>query len=315
MVPADRGAAGARQDRRDDHHAPFPSSQPATTSLTGQLIVHGHCAEVSACYVRAMLTRALVSLSLALAFSGVAFSCGPGSASTDEGADQAATPSSLSGPEVRLAYAFSAKCPPVAGCTLGEQLDGVVEVKNLSYAKQVEVIFKDANGAWQHAPARYLAPAADGYEAWDFHLALATEFALAYTVNGHTSWDNNHGANYRVSPYGTDALVNGRLVAGINGTAQPGLASGWVFVVNAAYSKSLNVTYTDDAWRTQHVVAAHYASTFPSGVEAWHFEAPLRATAALNDVQLATQFTIGGVTGWDNDYARNYRVVNGALVR
>lgn len=242
--------------------------------------------------------------------------CGPSEALTGNDVDRQSAPGALANaPEIRLAWAFSARCPPVAGCTLAEQLDGVVEVKNLAYDKQVFVSFKDAADQWQRVAAKYLAPAADGNEAWEFHLPPGSEFALAVTQNGHTTWDNNHGANYRVQRYGTDALVVGRLVAGMNGTVQPGLASGWVFVVNAAYSKSISVVYTDDAWRTTRTAVAHYASTFPSGVEAWHFDAPLAANAREQDLQFATAWTVGASSGWDNDFGRNYRALNGQLVR
>lgn len=246
----------------------------------------------------------------------LSLSCGPGSAVFDESSATTGTqPASLTAdPVVRLAYAFGARCPPTSGCTLAEQLDGVVEVKNLAFAKQVEVVFKDANQQWRSAPATYLAPASDGYEAWAFHVGPSSEFALSATINGEKFWDSNAGANYHLQR-GTDALVKGKVVAGINGTVRPGLATGWVFVENRAFEKRVGVVYTDDGWVTHQTAPASYALTFPSGVEAWRFEAPLRPNAAEGALQFATQYDVGALQGWDNNYRRNYRVRVGTLVR
>lgn len=96
-------------------------------------------------------------------------------------------------------------------------LSGSVDIRNLAYNKKVDIIYTTDN--WQTtrvASARYVGPLYQvgysqfinspnkhGIERWTFleYLGNASqvEFAVSYTVGGQTYWDNNHGANYRLS--------------------------------------------------------------------------------------------------------------------
>lgn len=93
-------------------------------------------------------------------------------------------------------------------------LRGAVSLKNLGFAKQVNVIYSTNNWATtQTAAATFSSdywsglsitnPNAYGFEEWTFALDVGTAtqvaYAISYTVNGQTYWDNNFGHNYTLT--------------------------------------------------------------------------------------------------------------------
>lgn len=88
----------------------------------------------------------------------------------------------------------------VFGCCTG---GAIVTVKNLAYAKQVKVVYSTNNWATtQTVNATFNSSApAHNTEGWLFNLAVSptatfVNYAISYTVNGVTYWDNNFGLNY-----------------------------------------------------------------------------------------------------------------------
>ncbi|WP_410771529.1 hypothetical protein [Fontibacillus sp. BL9] len=85
---------------------------------------------------------------------------------------------------------------------------GGVYVKNAGYSKQVKIVYTTDNWATtREGDATYSMPANtdDSVEAWHFtfnHIATSVsqiKYAISYTVNGQTYWDNNNGQNYTVN--------------------------------------------------------------------------------------------------------------------
>lgn len=93
--------------------------------------------------------------------------------------------------------------------------NGAVDVRNIGYAKEVTVVYTTNN--WKHtltASASYAGPRVYygyssfdnpnmyGVERWYFFIpsfyGQTVQYAVKYTVNGQTYWDNNEGANYTV---------------------------------------------------------------------------------------------------------------------
>lgn len=87
-----------------------------------------------------------------------------------------------------------------------------VTLRNLAYSKQVKVVYTtDGWATTREAYAAYNAgfyayattpnPNAAGFEEWTFGLdvgsASSVEYAISYTADGQTYWDNNFGDNYR----------------------------------------------------------------------------------------------------------------------
>lgn len=91
----------------------------------------------------------------------------------------------------------------------GYYVTGSVMVKNLAYAKEVKVVHTwDDWATTQEAFASYdseVALSGGATERWNFILPVPApgsqrgRFAIAYTVNGVTYWDNNGGANYSLA--------------------------------------------------------------------------------------------------------------------
>jgi hypothetical protein len=86
-----------------------------------------------------------------------------------------------------------------------------VTLRNLAYSKQVKVVYTTdgwatvqeayaSHNAGFYAYSSTLNPNAAGFEEWTFGLdvgnASSVEYAIAYTADGQTYWDNNFGDNY-----------------------------------------------------------------------------------------------------------------------
>lgn len=105
---------------------------------------------------------------------------------------------------VKLDYAS------VSSSSAGLSVEGLVVVKNLAYAKEVKIVYSfDEWATVQESFASYTGAQQSNLgavaERWAFSLPVQppgtqrTVFAIAYTVNGVTYWDNNHGANYALA--------------------------------------------------------------------------------------------------------------------
>jgi hypothetical protein len=101
------------------------------------------------------------------------------------------------------------KSAAVVEGTAGEYLQGEIFVKNLGYAKRIDVIY--TTDRWVHAQTARAAfrEAANEYvghanERWEFSAPLGRQkdfsvevgFALRYQVNGEQYWDDNLGLDY-----------------------------------------------------------------------------------------------------------------------
>ncbi|MCX7922197.1 MAG: CBM21 domain-containing protein [Clostridia bacterium] len=80
-------------------------------------------------------------------------------------------------------------------------LNGNIVLKNLAYNKQVKVRYTTDNWAtYNDVNATYGTDLGNGLEDWNFSAPIPTgstvKYAISYTVNGITYWDNNFGANY-----------------------------------------------------------------------------------------------------------------------
>ena len=97
----------------------------------------------------------------------------------------------------------------VSSSRAGVYVIGTVVVKDLAFAKEVKIVYSFDEWATVHeAFASYtseLSNSGGAAERWDFALPVQppgsqrTVFAIAYTVDGVTYWDNNDGANYAIA--------------------------------------------------------------------------------------------------------------------
>ena len=101
---------------------------------------------------------------------------------------------------------------PSVNLGLATNLIGQITLRNIAPAKNVKVIYTTDNWATTKEAAAgfspYFAmgysyvsnPNSLGFEEWTYNLevgnASKVEYAISYTVNGKTYWDNNQGRNY-----------------------------------------------------------------------------------------------------------------------
>lgn len=242
--------------------------------------------------------------------------CGPGDAALGEDMRDSVEARLGAQPPVRLRYAVNYECPPVGGCALDERLEGVIDVLNIAYEKQVNVVFYSrALGQWTSAPATYVGPGQNGTEGWAFRAPATTEFAISYTVQGQTYWDNNFGQNYHLQRYATDAVMNGAGIGEVTGWLLAGNhLSAWVLVENRSYEKHIRLEYSTDGWSTSASVDAQYSQTTPSGLEWWHVDEVLPGVDPAQ-VRFRAQAQFVGSAASDDNSGQFYRVVDTRIVR
>lgn len=92
-------------------------------------------------------------------------------------------------------------------------LYGSIILKNLAYQKHVKVRYSVDNWAtYQEYGASYLSADGNENEKWNFSVDMpdtwsTVKFAVSYTVNGVTYWDNNFGQNYDLSQTGSIVIL------------------------------------------------------------------------------------------------------------
>jgi hypothetical protein len=203
---------------------------------------------------------------------------------------------------------------------------GIIEVANVAYEKQIVVHYQGPSG-WVDANASYFGPSANpANELWSFRTGAyqylpefsgeAVYFAVEYTANGVTVWDNDGGANYVVGVRGGDGVPECPVALGedalkVSDYALTSGASGLTFaghvvLKNLAYQKTVNVVATTDDWATTLIVPASYAGAEPGSLEDWSFSATLPSNVTI--VQFAVSYEANGTTYWDDDLGTNYQV-------
>lgn len=205
-----------------------------------------------------------------------------------------------------------------------------VRVRNLAYAKQVEVHWSGEDGAWEILPAAYLAPAGDNCEIWlartwrragaSTSLPGNVEFACVYRINGSEYWCKPSGVHFRCQ---ADAGV--RLGEAVE-LQQIGYApllqnEQKMLTVDVAAARSINaqevfIDWSDDGWRTTQRTPCQYSRDYwdktqqsnarnPNqyGVQIWTARLRIRDAYRI-------EYAIGCVTPagerWDNNLGSNY---------
>jgi hypothetical protein len=204
-----------------------------------------------------------------------------------------------------------------------------VKVANLGYQKQVAAYIKKSDGSWVDFPLNYLRSGNNNQEIWgiDFNnyswpdTGDNVEFAIKYSVNGQTYWDNNNWANYKMPKNAGSLLGNGVNVYygnayDINVYAGQTTWGNSVTVRNIGYTKDVKVIYSTDGWQTTKVATAtfnpyywsssyYFGLTNPNslGFEEWSFSIDF---GSATQVEYAFSYSVNGQTYWDNNQGRNY---------
>lgn len=261
---------------------------------------------------------------------------GAGPAAPSAGADRALAAGS---PPIQL---ISARTRMIGGGgSYTAKLSGDIELENIAYQKDVKVVY-DCGEGWKEAPARYVKSLAGNREHWAFQVALGerssqgdprggyagprvvTQFALKYTVNGQTYWDNNGGYNqdYRVSSEGNGIPAYGPAAFGKNQATllyatysdyPDSYLRGTVAVRKLGAARSLRVVYTVNGWATVLRVPEYTVLENYPDQEVWRFSD--HTTGYTNDhgytYDFAVEMVADGTSYWDNNVFSNYRIRDG----
>ena len=239
--------------------------------------------------------------------------------------------SSPSQPVVRLMHAIATTwCPPTGGCYGSNKgyAHGYIEVDNLAFHKQVVVHYNvRQTSQWHKVAASYVRPSKNNREIWYFEtpkysypprLSSDFQFAIGYTVNGRTYWDNNRGLDYRVGDgprpmWPRVALGRSNLVLNWARAYNNGPLQGDIVLKDIAYHKQVKVVYSTDGWGSVKSVNATYFNHFCGALDCgsnkklqrWGFTVN-NLPASAQHVKFALSYTAAGDTFWDNNFKRDY---------
>ncbi|MEW7288941.1 hypothetical protein [Aquimarina sp. 2304DJ70-9] len=213
-----------------------------------------------------------------------------------------------------------------------------VKVADLAFDKQVSIYHEKVDGTWEEIPLSYSMGIDDQNELWTTEYNLGgygvspvydDEFVVKYEVNGNTYWDNNNGANYKMS------RSDGYLLADANANANVSVDTDYdgmsyvpyydqnsmrvtVDVRNLAPNKEVGVVYTTDGWQTQNYFTLNFQRYWTSGpfffiqspnqfdIERW--SGNVRFDKSLNTVEYVVVYKVNGQEYWDNNYGKNHKL-------
>ncbi len=199
-----------------------------------------------------------------------------------------------------------------------QSLSFVLQVANLAYDKQVDVVWAGADGIWQTLAAEYLSTTADGAEIWQAQLRLDAaeqvlpgdvQFAVRLRVADQAYWDNGGGNNY-LSIQHSGLRLNPALAWQCLHYQQR-LADGQQslelkLAVNQSLSGPPVVYWTKDNWQHSHHSRCRlHKSTATASTKIW--SARLKPGTAFR-VQYAIAYPCGTELRWDNNAGRDYQL-------
>jgi|GEM_PF-54724 len=211
-----------------------------------------------------------------------------------------------------------------------QQLTFYIEVENLGFHKQVDVIWAGESGEWQSCPAAFQHQWRAGLECWQAQMLFsATEttplpgniqFGLRLRCEGREYWDNRDGLNYHSDADSGFLLGHERKMAHIvsQNRLQPGQKSLElrVLVNTALQPQQVHVHWSVDDWQSLRKTDAHSAVLYwdklcrsnarnPNqyGVQVW-------TTRLRIGRHFRLQYSIAcqgrAETVWDNNAGQNY---------
>ena len=163
-----------------------------------------------------------------------------------------------------------------AGGKVEQQLTFFMQLENLGYDKQVDVLWCGEDGQWHILAASYHSLLGNDKEYWQarvkYPLSENTalpgniQFGLRYRIDSEEFWDNNHGQNYISEADSGIQLAHNRLVQNV------GFASCFndeqsSIPVSIAVDRSFNaenvtIHWTTDAWKTVQKAACDLSLTY-----------------------------------------------------
>ena len=208
-----------------------------------------------------------------------------------------------------------------------QSLRFLLQVENLDFHKQVEVLWAGEDGFWQSLPATFCGKLNHNQECWRAALSLPPQartdlpgdirFAVRLRCAGQEYWDNNEGADYFSGAGSGDRLHTNIPLLQIEPTRQLGDTQRSLpikLAVDAALNiDKVTIHWTTDNWQHSHKTVCRR--------QAQKKQAPSAGYAGLHSAQVWTgrlnigeafrvEYSIGcegkDHTLWDNNHGRNF---------
>ena len=233
---------------------------------------------------------------------------------------------------VRLKYAISQFSDAITGVNL-KNIYAKVKVKKFGIQSNVLFFYKKNDGIWDAEPLILEANYGD-YDIYSTkNIPVTEEFAIKYTVDSLSYWDNNNGNNYHLLTNRVNNLIGGKVVLNkaIAKTDPEGgeienktnWLEGEIYICRKnSYSKRVGIKISADNGNSWQEVDATYEYPVSEGsyidvaqgeleVELWTFKTP-----AYNYNPDATFFKLAvyyqnletGEFYWDNNFQQDYKI-------
>lgn len=211
-----------------------------------------------------------------------------------------------------------------------QELTFFMRVRNLSYDKQVDVVWAGEDDIWHTLPVQYHSTLHDDIENWmvrvsfplTAHQALPgnIRFGLRYRFHEQEFWDNNHGHNYE-SQADSGIQLGPELPLqniGYHPRLQEGQKTLPVTVVldRSVRAEKVTIHWTVDHWQHTYKTACHCKKNYWDGKAKSNARNPNQYGAQLwsGRLRIGSAFRLEysicceghGQILWDNNEGRNY---------
>ena len=173
--------------------------------------------------------------------------------------------------KVQLLYAANTETKQ-AGVSV-QKLYFLIQVANLAFTKQIDILWAGADGVWHTLPAIFHSMSTGGVEYWNATTTLRAtdtsplprniQFAVRYRVNGKEYWDNNEGRNY-FTPVGAAlnlAAAADVLNIGFAERLEQDQRHVSVAVSASSHVQMVSIKWTIDDWQHTHLTPCRLESS------------------------------------------------------
>ncbi len=214
-----------------------------------------------------------------------------------------------------------------------QELIFFIQVKDISYDKQIDVLWAGEDGVWQTLPACFYSQQHDGRQYWwaraTFHLTANRslpgniQFGLRYRVSGQEFWDNNRGCNYDSQADSGIQLGSSKRIhnIGFKNQLKDGQKSVPVTIAinQSIHAESVTIHWTLDNWQHTRKTACYCKNNYwdrvaksnarnPNqyGIQLWYGR--LKTADAFRLQYCISCEGSAGESLWDNNEGSNYVV-------
>lgn len=234
---------------------------------------------------------------------------------------------------VRLKYAISQFSDAITGDVNVKNTYAKVKVKSFGLQRNVLFVYKNNAGSWDAKPLILEANYGDREIYITQNIPVAEEFAIKYTVDSSSYWDNNNGNNYQLLTNRVNNIISGKVILNkANAKTDPEQGEtenkatwleGEIYVSRkTSYFKRVGIKISADNGNSWEEVDASYQYPVSEGsyidvaqgeleVELWTFKTPAynyNTIAGFFKLAVYYQNLETGEFYWDNNFNLDYKI-------